>query len=221
MMVINEDYEYAWVETSNPAKDQNFTYIYKDPIGTPKGFITFHKVNHDTTRNLNCSRLMFTDIEGFKGLMNLVRSLSSDHEFITFELPTDQYIASLFPEWSMGAGKKELIPSGMVRVINVEKVLTMAHYKGDGNIVIEVADAFIPQNNNRFNIHYQNNKALFVETTKESPHISLGIQDFSRFITGACDTAEIPFIESVQIFTTLDKIAPVFYKKPILITEYF
>lgn len=221
MMVINEDYEYAWVENSNPSKDQHFTYIYKTLDGTPKGFITFQKVDNGTVRNINCSRLMFTDLEGFKGLMNLMRSLASDHEFLTFVLPTDQSIVPLFPEWSMGAGKRELLHSGMVRVINVEKVLTMAKYKGDGDIVIEVSDAIIPQNNNRFYINYKDGEALLVTPTKESPHIVLGIQDFSRLITGACDTSDIPFMELVQINSTLDKIAPVFYKKPVLITEYF
>ncbi|MDF2538689.1 MAG: hypothetical protein K0S76_1710 [Herbinix sp.] len=221
MMIINEDYEYAWVSKSNPAKDQCFTYLYKSKAGVPKGFMTFRKEDDASGRNIRCSRFFYTDKEGFQGLINLLYTLASDHNYGIFELPTDQIITPLFPEWSMGAGRCEKVFWGMIRVINVEKVLQMASYKGDGSIVIHITDAFIPQNNHKFYVHFKEGKADTVTITEEPADISLGMNDFSRLIVGAYDTNALDYMEGVQINASLDKIAKVFYLKPNHITEYF
>ncbi|MGB4660614.1 MAG: sterol carrier protein domain-containing protein, partial [Mobilitalea sp.] len=174
-----------------------------------------------TGRNLKCNNFFFTDIEGFQGLMNLLQTCSSDHQNVSFELPTDQFITPLLPEWSMGASKCEKIFRGMVRVINVEQVLKMTKYKGDGSITIQVTDTQIPQNNHTFLVNFKDSAALEVSITEHPADISLGISDFSRLIVGTCDPSSIEFMESVQVNTTLDKISKVFYKKPNHITENF
>jgi len=221
LMVENEDFEYAWVLKSNPAKDQCFTYVYKSINGVPKGFVSFVKEDNTTGRNLNCSRFFFTDIEGFQGLMNLVHSCASDHQYVIFELPTDQVITPLLPEWSMGAGSCEKVFCGMVRVINVQQVLRMATYRGDGRLVIQIADAFIPHNNKAFLVRFQDGVALEVDITDLPADISLGIGDFSRLIVGAYDTSAIPFMEAIHVSAEMENISKVFYQKPTLITEYF
>lgn len=221
MMIVNEDFEYAWVKKCNPCKDQSFTYVYKDPAGRPKGYITFSKVDEPTGRNLQCSRLVYTDTEGFKGLMNLVRSLSSDHVYITFELPSDQFITPLLPEWSMGAGSKAVSLCGMVRVVNVKKVLEHAAYLGSGTLTVSVNDRYIEENNRTFSVVFTENRAEEVTVTDKAADISMDIHDFSRLITGVCHTEEIAFLEDVKITGNMENIKKVFYKKPIFISEYF
>lgn len=221
MMTVNEDFEFAWVKNSNPVKDQRFTYVYKSKDGIAKGYMTFFKEDSTNGRNLKCSRFFFTDAEGFHGLLNLAYTCSSDHQYITFELPTNLDITLVLPEWSMGAGQCEKVYCGMARVVNVIKVLEMAKYKGSGSLVIKVIDALVPENNNTFLLHYENGKAIKVSTTEEPEDISLRISDFSRLIIGACDTSAIPYMEAVQVHTTVEKLSNVFYKKPALITEYF
>jgi len=221
LMVENEDFEYAWVLSSNPAKDQRFTYVYKSESGVPKGFMTFFKENDTNERNLKCSRFFFTDIEGFQGLMNLLYTCASDHLYVIFELPTDQVITPLIPEWSMGAGKCEKLFCGMVRVVDVAQVLRMAKYRGDGTLVIQIDDAFIPQNNKSFCVNFRDNAARSVDITDAPADISLGIGDFSRLIVGVCDISALDLMESVHIRASIEKISKVFYQKPNLLTEYF
>ncbi|MEG1877068.1 MAG: GNAT family N-acetyltransferase [Lachnospiraceae bacterium] len=221
LMVENESYEYAWVSKSNPPKDQCFSYLYKDHTGVAKGYLSFAKKDEVNGRNLVCSRFVFTDVEGFLGLMNLVRSYGSDHQYISFELPTDQVISALLPEWSMGAGTCSKAYAGMVRVINVAKVLKMAAYHGSGNLSIQISDAFIPQNNHTFLVTFENGSAIDVSATDQPFDIALGIGDFSRLIVGAYDAASIAFMPLAQINTDLEKLAKVFYTKPTLLTEYF
>lgn len=221
LMVENEDFEYAWVHKSNPPKDQCFTYVYKSKSGVPKAFITFCKEENASGRNLKCSRFFYTDIEGFQGLMNLVHSCSSDHQYITFELPPDQIITPLLPEWSMGAGSCEKVFCGMVRVINVQKVLMMAEYHGSGTIKIQVTDPFIPQNHHTFSVFFENDAALNVSIAEGPADISLGIGDFSRLIVGMYDANATRFMEAVQVNSDIETISKVFFQKPNLLTEYF
>ncbi len=221
MMTVNEDFEYAWVGKSNPAKDQRFTYVYKSKDGVAKGYMTFFKEDSKDGRNLRCNRFFFTDTEGFKGLLNLAYTCSSDHQYITFELPTDLDITLILPEWSMGASHCEKAYCGMARVVNVKRVLEMAKFRGSGTLIIQIADTIVPENNNTFLLRFENGVANEVSTTNAPPDISLGISDFSRLIVGACDTSAIPFMESVQVNTFIENISNVFYKKPTLITEYF
>lgn len=221
MMVINEAYEYEWVNQVNPAKDQTFTYLYKARNGVPKGFMTFVKERQGFEQHLKCTRFFFKDAEGFQGLMNLAYTYSSDHLYITFEIPTDCDITLFLPEWSMGAGSCEIVHCGMVRVVNVMQVLKKARYIGNGSIIIEISDTIIPQNNNRFYVSFVDGKAITVCTTEEQADISLSISQFSRFIAGACDTKAITFLDSINTNTDYSTLARVFYKKPLLITQYF
>ena len=221
MMIINEDFEYTWVLKSNPAKDQIFTYVYKSKDGIPKGFMTYQLDQSNGNRNLKCTRFFFTDTEGFHGLLSILRSLSSDHLYATFELPTNLNITPLLPEWSLGAVSCHTHFCGMVRVINVKQVLEMAIYRGSGSIIIDVHDEYIEQNNGKFLIEFENDMAKNVSTTNMPADISIGINDFSRMIVGACDTETLEYMNTVTIFTDLSSLSKVFYKKPTLITEYF
>lgn len=222
MMVENEDCDYLWLAKTNPVKEQVYTYLYKDRIGTPKGYFCFKLQDSPEGRILDCHRFVYTDLEGFKGLLNLAKSFSSDHMFIRFALPTDQYITALLPEWSMGAGSCERLLGGMARVIHVQNVLQKARYKGTGEISIAINDSYIKENTGIFYVEFKDGQAISV--TKDNSlcaDITLLITDFSRLIIGCLETEQIAFLENVTINTNLDTLRKVFYKKPIMLTEYF
>ncbi len=221
MMIENEDFEFAWIAKSNPVKDQIFTYVYKDPSGLPKAFATFAPVTQDGEKNLVCSRFFFTDAEGLQGILLLAKSFASDHHAIVFDLPTDQDISPLLPEWSMDAVKRELFFHGMARVIRVEDVLRMARYQGSGKLVIDITDPYIPQNNNRFQVVFTDGKAEEVSITDAQPDISLGIGDFSRLIIGAFHPDMLPYCPAIRLHTDWSTLSKAFYPKPCYITEYF
>lgn len=222
MMIVNESYEYNWVSKSNPVKDQLFTYVYKSGDGTPMGYVSLKQAHEEDGRNLYCTRFCFTGPEGLKGLLNVLLALGSDHSFATFELPEDVDLALVLAEWSMGAAGMVKEYAGMVRVINVEKVLTGARYRGSGSLAIEIADRQIPENCGCFAVEFDGGKAVKVaKDTGRMADISMGINEFSRLITGACDTASLPYMDKVTVHSDLDRISQVFYKKPAYILEYF
>lgn len=222
MMVKNETCDYLWLTNTNPVKEQVYTYLYKDKTGTPKGYMCFKNEDSSEGKIINCLRFVYVDLEGFKGLLNLARTYSSDHMFIQFALPTDQYITSLLPEWSLGAGSCNRLLSGMARVTHVEKVLKQAYYKGDGAIRIMVTDPYIKENTGTFHVVFNNGAATSViRDDSATADITLHITDFSRLIIGCLETEQIAFLDNVTVNADMDILKKVFYKKPLMLTEYF
>lgn len=222
MMIVNEDYEYAWVRDANPTKNQEFTYVYKSERGTPLGYMSFKQVTEPDGRNISCNRLCFTCAEGLKGLLNILISLSSDHGYATLEVPIDTDLTLLFPEWSMGAISLKKIPAGMVRVINVEKVLANAAYRGNGCITLTVSDAQITENNGTFQVSFENGTCTQITRVNSAlADVTMGINEFSRLIIGACDVESFNYMDNVTIRHASAPLQQMFYKKPTMIAEYF
>lgn len=221
MMVQHRRSDYQWTEKQDPAVRQGFTYVCFAPDKTPKAYASFTKEDQDGGRNLVCSRFCFTDREGFSGLMNLFKSLSADHALVKFSLPASEAMEHLFPEWSMGAAACSLQPAGMVRAVNVKSVLEKAAYAGSGSAVLRVRDPQIPENDRTFSLRFSQGKAVSVEETLEEADAVLSIAAFSALIAGVCD-----FRDAAEWMDGLEVRRPaalpqVFYRKPLMIADYF
>lgn len=225
-MIENESWEYQFATEANPYKKQEFTYIYYGQNKKPTAYMTLRKEKNERGQLLSCSKFVFKNVEGLKGLLALAKTFSSDHYCIRFTLPESCDITPLIPERSLGACKIETSYLGMVRVIQVEQVLKIARYIGTGELKIEVKDANIPENNGVFQVIFEQGKAVTVEKVKNSiPQISMTVAEFSRWITGVQDTAAMKFCNDVQIvdagIVESGVLRQVFYKKPCFLMEYF
>jgi hypothetical protein len=198
-----------------------FTYVYESKDGIPMGYMSLKQVNEQDGRNLWCDRFCFTCAEGLKGLFNLLLSLGINHDYVTLELPTDIDLGILLPEWSNGAVSVKHNQLGMVRVINAEQVLMGASYLGSGKIIMQIKDEQIKQNNDTFEVTFENGKAVSVNRAgKEVPDIIMGINEFSRLIIGACETSALEYMDGVTVNNDKN-ISQVLYKKPAYIMEHF
>ena len=223
MMIANEDYEYAWVEKSNPVRDQEFTYIYKDESDKPMGYMTLKQIIESDGRNVTCTRFVFTCPEGLKGLINILISLGTDHGYATFEVPADADLTLLLPEWSMGAVSLKKFWTGMVRVVNVEKVLRGAKYIGSGSVKLGIKDAQIAENTDVFEVTFENGvcKDIARLGAEADADITMTISEFSRLIIGTSDVSSLPYMERVTVHNSSAPLNQVFYKKPNMIVQYF
>ena len=221
LMVVGEEMEFAWVHKANPARDQQYTYVYIGENGTPKGYMTIEKVDESDGRNLNAKRFFFMDKEGFGGLMSLLVGLAADHRFVSFQLPEHMNLTWVLPEWSMGAGKRELQTIGMARVLHVEKALRMARGIGSGEMILEIQDQQIPQNNGCFEVVFENGKVAGVRRTHQSADVTMGIAAFSRLLIEGSDLQGISWMEGVTVHTSLEKLAPFCCPKDVYLTELF
>lgn len=129
MMVLGESYDFEFIQSANPYKDQIFTYVYRSADEKPLAYMTFCNHTDPDKRYMECSRFFYLNEEGLKGLFSLAKSFASDYRDIRFALPEGPALEQLLPEWSMGAISCELIQNGMVRIINVKKALQDAAYR--------------------------------------------------------------------------------------------
>lgn len=222
MMVLHREEDYGWTGKSDPARRQEFTYVYFSPEGTPKGYTTFTKADQSDGRNLVCSRFFFADREGFAGLMHLFKSLASDHRYVKFTVPALPAMQYLMPEWSLGAARWEVRPAGMVRVVRVEDVLKKARYRGSGAVTLKILDPQIPENNASFAVRFQKGRGISVEKTTEPPDACLSIPTFSALITGVCDFDEgRDWLGGLEVRNPDACFSQVFYRKKLMIVDYF
>lgn len=222
MMVQHDAEDYGWIKKTDPAVKQVFTYVYFAADGTPKAYTTFRLENQPDGRNLVCSRFCFVDKEGFSGLMQVFKSLSSDHMFVKFSLPVIPAMQYLMPEWSLGAVQFSLQSAGMVRVINVKNALEKAKYIGSGSIVLKINDPQIEENNRTFAITFANGRAASVEETKAAPDAVMEIPTFSALLAGVSDFAAAEnWCSGMEIKNKGACFSQVFFRKDLMIADYF
>lgn len=221
MMVINNHYDYQFIESADPYKEQTTTYVYRSSVGEPLAYMTFQCNTDSNGRKLVCSSFFYISIEGLHGLLTLAKGFSNDYLHISFFLPTDQILEPILPEWSMGAVSCELFPHGMVRVINAQKVLKDSLYIGSGNLTIKIIDEYIAENNKTFKITFNNNHCTDIALVDCIPDITMPASAFSGFITGAYETESLSLWKEVIIHNEVEAIGRVFYKKPLYITSSF
>lgn len=222
MMVIHGEQDYGWTEKFDPAVKQEFTYVCFDGNGTPKAYTTFKMAQEPDGRNLVCSRFCFADRSGFTGLMHLFKSLAADHAFVKFKTPALPSLQYLMPEWSLGAVHFSLLNGGMVRVVNVESVLKKAAYRGSGALNLAIHDPQIPGNCATFAVTFADGRAVNVVKTDAEPDAELTIPTFSALIAGVCDFAEAAeTFQGLEVRNAGTPLSSVFYRKPMMITEFF
>ena len=217
MMVCREEAHYRWLLASDPAVKQEFTYVWFADDRTPKAYTTFRVTDQ---QNLDCSRFVFADREGFQGLLQIFKSLSADHRYVTFRMPMQSAVQYLLPEWNLGAVEWSLQPHGMVRVIHARKVLEKAKYIGSGQAVLEIRDPMIAQNSRRFAVTFGSGNVTVTETDAD-PDAVLSIGAFSALITGVWDMTDAPWLDGIEIRNPAAPLSQIFYKKPLMITDLF
>lgn len=223
MMVLHGPEAYRWTEEVDPAAKQEFTYVCFDSENRPNAYTTFHLANEPDGRNLVCSRFCFAYKTGFYSLMGLFKSLSTDHACVKFQTPAIPALQYLLPEWSLGAVKWELLHNaGMVRVVNVRRVLEKARYLGSGGIRLQINDPQIPENNGCFHVVFAGGKAISVEANAADADAVLTISTFSALIAGVCgwEDARLTF-SGLEVKQENPCLPQIFYRKPMMITDYF
>ena len=222
MMVLHGQEAYRWVGESNPARKQQFTYVYFDEAGKAQAYTRFHLENQQDGRNLISDRFFFLNREGFDGLMNLYKSMASDHRYVKFTLPADPAMAYLMPEWSLGAAAWSVMPAGMVRVVNVKKALELAHYRGSGQAMLQISDPQIPENNGTFRVQFEKGCCAAVEKTMEKPDLELPVSAFSALLSGACSMEQgASWMPEVHLKRENPALDGIFYQKKTYLVDYF
>ena len=221
-MICHDEAFYDWTKKPDPAKQQEFTYVCFSDDGTPKAYTTFRKQDQPDGRNLVCSRFQFIDREGFGILMQLFKSLSTDHMYAKFRLPANCGMEYLFPEWSLGAVEMRVQDAGMIRVVNVESALQKASCTGSGKVILKVTDAQIPENSGTWRVLFADGKVLSVSRTAAMPDAELDIHALSALLFGSIDLdAAVRYLPGVTVCNPDAPLGSLLHRKDLHIVDYF
>ena len=222
MEVLRSEEDYSWLEKIDPLQKQEYLYVCFDSSDDPIGYTAFRTVPEDDGRNLVCSRFRFLGRDGFHALLGVFASLAADHRYAVLQLPSDPALKYLLDEWSLGAAGFSLRPSGMIRVINVREVLARAACRGEGTLSLQIDDAYIPENCGVFTVRFAGGHAVSVEQTADTPDAVLDIAAFSACIAGVCDfDGAQNWMDGLEVRNADAPFASVFYRKSMMISEYF
>ena len=136
-------------------------------------------------------------------------------------LPETVDLSPVLNNWA-GWGKRNVertvCDTGVSRVVDVEEVLKMAKYRGEGTVCIGIYDdIYAPWNNGTFTVTFGKETTV---TRGGTPDIEMTINAFSSGILGRIDAENLPMFPGVKICNDTE-LSGVFYKKPLWIEEHF
>lgn len=217
MSVLHGQEDYSWVTKLDPAAGDKYLYVWYDG-DDPSAYVLFQPEG----ATLRCDRFHFTSARGFRALLGLLQTMSSDRSHARFYLPESKALRYLLPEWSLGAAGWQILSGGMVRVIRVEEVLKKAKCLGNGQVTLAISDPQVPQNTGTFRVRFQDGHVTEATATDAPPDASMPISAFSALISGICTFAEaaqwLPGVEAIARNPALNQL---FYKKAMFIEEEF
>lgn len=217
MSVLHDQEDYGWVTKLDPAAGDRYLYVWYDS-DVPSAYVLFQPEGS----TLRCDRFHFTSARGFRALLGLLQTMSSDRSHARFYLPESKALRYLLPEWSLGAAGWQILGGGMVRVIRVQEVLKKAKCLGTGRVTLAIHDPQIPQNNGTFRICFQDGRVTEAATTEDPPDASMPICAFSALISGVCTFDEAAqWMPGVEAITHTPALNQLFYKKAMFIEEDF
>lgn len=220
MLARESDKYFKDVISNEPSKDGKYTYVYKDKNGMAKAAFSFEKVKTDKGFDMQCNYLWYKDAEGLKSVLSFAKGFATYYNNIIFSLPQDVDMKHYIAEWALYPMNTAVVTFGMMRVINVQSVLAKSAYIGSGNVIIKITDNQIPQNNNTFELIFENGKAKSVEITTKAEDVHMPIHVLSRLICGA-DTADSLNMYDDVVVTNSKHLSQIFYKKASFIANSF
>ncbi len=202
---------------------QSYIFVYENTAGDPRGFM----ITSRDGRVMDCERnfckegdFLFLDAEAFLALTGFVKSAySANYDSLRFSLPASLGLDSLVTE-SRGTGCSRNWEE-MLRVVNVEKVLSMARCQGEGSIILAVEDNMLPQNNGSWRISFAPGTENQVEKTADAPDILLPIGSFSALICGVQPADSLPMMPGVRIYDPSVPFGQLFYPQKCAVSELF
>ena len=110
---------------------------------------------------------------------------------------------------------------GMSRVVNAKRALELLKKPvGEGKFTIKVNDNFAGWNNNTYAVEYGGGKCA-VNITEQSADIETSQLALVLMILGAYQFERIAERDDVQVNDNMQTLKQVFYKKNLLLTDYF
>ena len=215
------------LDKENLLNDQRYVYLWRDDAGRPRGLMISHKEEKDDHAELNCTHtfgcrcgFLFCDAQALHALLFFAKSaFSSDYDTIRFVAMPHQSLTSLVGENNEAQCKA--FWNGMLRVVNVQRVLENCICRGEGCVKITVRDDIISENNGTWKLTFAPGKANLVEKTEETADAEMSINHFSALVCGVREAQDMAWIPEVKVLNEKADFTGVFYIKKNYMMDLF
>ena len=228
MSAVRDRYD-AGLEKAKLMEEHRYVYVWRNEAGAPRGLMIAHKTREDGAVVMDCNHtfgaqnengFLFCDMEALSALLFFVKSaFSADYDKISFTTRREIDLTSLVGE--NNSASCSMFWNGMLRVVNVRRVLENCNCRGTGCVRIAVEDTILPENCGTWKLTFAPGQVNFVEKTEEQPDVSLTINAFSALICGARDVHSLAWIPDAVVHNAAAPFAGVFYAKPCFMLDLF
>lgn len=228
MSAVRDRYD-AGLEKAKLMEEHRYVYVWRNEAGAPRGLMIAHKTREDGAVVMDCNHtfgaenengFLFCDMEALSALLFFVKSaFSADYDKISFTTRREIDLTSLVGE--NNSASCSMFWNGMLRVVNVRRVLENCSCRGAGCVRIAIEDTILPENCGTWKLTFAPGQVNFVEKTEEQPDVSLTINAFSALICGARDVHSLAWIPDAVVHNAAAPFAGVFYAKPCFMLDLF
>lgn len=228
MSAVRDRYD-AGLEKAKLMEEHRYVYVWRNEAGAPRGLMIAHKTREDGAVVMDCNHtfgaqnengFLFCDMEALSALLFFVKSaFSADYDKISFTTRREIDLTSLVGE--NNSASCSMFWNGMLRVVNVRRVLENCSCRGTGCVRIAVEDTILPENCGTWKLTFAPGQVNFVEKTEEQPDVSLTINAFSALICGARDTKDLAWMPEVTVHDAAAPLGSVLYAKPCFMLDLF
>lgn len=228
MSAVRDRYD-AGLEKAKLMEEHRYVYVWRNEAGAPRGLMIAHKTREDGAVVMDCNHtfgaqnengFLFCDMEALSALLFFVKSaFSADYDKISFTTRREIDLTSLVGE--NNSASCSMFWNGMLRVVNVRRVLENCSCRGTGCVRIAIEDTILPENCGTWKLTFAPGQVNFVEKTEEQPDVSLTINAFSALICGARDVHSLAWIPDAVVHNAAAPFAGVFYAKPCFMLDLF
>lgn len=224
--VVREESDFSYMTKVNPYADKRYTYVWKNEDGVPKSYFSYKREQENGDTIMNCiasgsgnSDFCFSDAQGLRGLIDLLRVFAPRCHAVRFNLPADFPLLCMLNESNFTRTEQKF--TGQLRIVDLKKALERSPARGTGSAVIAVTDAQCPWNRGTWEIKYGGGAVRSVGPTEKSPDAELTISDLAPLLSGACTAEHMGYLPGVRMHGNIEGFAGLFYPKKTWIGDHF
>lgn len=183
----------------NPHLSNRYTYIWYDPQGAPKAYMTYKLHGATGYDCMDVQEIIFSDAASLAGILGFLRTFDGQVKQVAFHrLPTDSPLLYMLRQFTNAKARIEF--NAMGRVLNIEKLLERVHYEGNGSFSFLVED-FITENNRVFEVEYGNGKGHVTGRNTGAYDLALPVSVLNQIMLGMdnFDLQKASYLPGVKI----------------------
>lgn len=211
------------MEKKNFMAQKRSVFVWRDERGEPGAFLIGSRDGETLNCRTDfamCNGLLFRDARALQGILGFVRTaFLSNYRTIRFQTPASVNILSMVPEAS--SMECSWMINGMVRAVNVQRMLELCRCEGEGELVLRVEDPLLAENRDTFRLSFAPGRENRVERVSAEPDVSLGVGDLTTLVCGMRSAEELPWMPAVEVRRESAPLAQVFLRKPCHILDLF